>query len=91
MEQTDSNSIKKKIVNVFVCLQCREIKTQRHEPPSYDCRAGRYHVWRNFGEKGNDRYRCKGCGIIVSVQMQPSALGCTSTAHHYWEKLLNHD
>jgi transposase-like protein len=89
--ELNKNIIKKKIVNVFVCLRCMEMKMQRHEPPSHGCKTGRYHIWRNLGVAGSDRYRCKKCGITVSVQSQPPVVGCTVQNRNEWENENRHE
>jgi len=74
-------------MNVYGCLQCKNVVARRQEPSSQVCNAGRYHIWRKFGEEGSERYRCKRCDITVSLQMQPTTLGCPVATLHQWEKL----
>ncbi len=70
---------------IYVCLECRQVKTTPTFPPLEGCKIGSFHRWRNFGEEGNEHYHCKKCGITVHVKSQPNSFTCPAAVQHDWK------
>jgi hypothetical protein len=98
----NENSIINDVNRVSVCRYCSlvvqfPISDDRLYPDnrqiSQRCNQWQGHMWYNAGTSGQNAFRCKTCGVIVSIQEnKPRCLtfceeACKGKSMHKWVKL----
>jgi hypothetical protein len=70
----------------WLCSGCFEvIQSERQPSNSNDCRNGKFHVWRDLGECGDDIYKCSKCDVKVHSKRTPvNGNSCINGGQHNW-------